>query len=310
MLYALEEAEAPDYPTIAADEAVELFGWGALSGLAADPETPGRLFAVSDSVYDAQPRIFEIDATATPARITRAINVTRGGFPAQKLDLEGIAADGEGGFWLANEGRSDRLIPHALLRVGADGEIEEEIPFPAELAAAERRFGAEGVTMIDGKLWVAVQREWGDDPKGQVKLLAYDPEAETWSGVRYPLDPAPEGGWIGLSEITAAGDHVWLIERDNKIGAAAKVKQVTRVPFADLQPAPLDGDLPLVTKEVVRDLLPDLAAPRGYVVDKIEGFAVDAGGEAYAVTDNDGVDDSSGETHFLRLGPIDAIAGE
>ena len=34
--------------------------------------------------------------------------------PAQKLDIEGIAPDGEGGFWLASEGRSDRLIPHAL----------------------------------------------------------------------------------------------------------------------------------------------------------------------------------------------------
>ena len=57
----------------------------------------------------------------------------------------------------------------------------------------------------------------------------------------------------------------------------------------------------------MRDLLPDLAAPHGYVVDKLEGFTIDAAGNAFAVTDNDGVDDSSGETHFMRLGPLEAM---
>ena len=74
------------------------------------------------------------------------------------------------------------------------------------------------------------------------------------------------------------------------------------MPVGELEPAPLGGDLPTVSKEFVHDFLPDLAVPGGYVVDKLEGFAFDAAGEAFAVTDNDGVDDSSGETHFLRLG--------
>ena len=39
--------------------------------------------------------------------------MTRDGNPAQKLDIEGIATDGKGGFWLASEGRTDRLTPHA-----------------------------------------------------------------------------------------------------------------------------------------------------------------------------------------------------
>ncbi len=307
MLYQRGEAEAPAYPTITAEGADTPIGWGALSGLAADPELPGRLFAVSDSVYEMQPRIYEIDAAATPARILRAIDVTRGGQPAQKLDLEGIAADGAGGFWLASEGRSDRLIPHALYRVDADGAIQDEIPFPAELAAVETRFGAEGVTVADGKVWVAIQREWGDDPKGQVKLLAYDLEAEEWGAVRYPLDPAPEGGWIGLSEITAHDGNLYLIERDNQIGTNARVKQITRVSLEGLTPAPLGSGLPLVSKEVIRDLIPTLAEGHGYIVDKVEGFAIDAGGVAYAVTDNDGVDDSSGETFFMPLGRLKAM---
>jgi hypothetical protein len=152
-----------------------------------------------------------------------------------------------------------------------------------------------------------MQREWGDDPKGQVKLLAYDPEAEEWGAVRYPLDPAPEGGWIGLSEITAHDGNLYLIERDNQIDANAGVKQITRVSLEGLTPAPLGGELPLVSKEVVRDLMPTLAEGHGYIVDKVEGFAIDAGGVAYAVTDNDGVDDSSGETFFLPLGRLEAM---
>lgn len=307
MLYELADRAAPAYPTITAAGAAETIGWGALSGLAADPATPGKLYAVSDNVYHAAPRIFEIDATETPARILRAIDVTRDGAPAQKLDLEAIAPDGEGGFWLANEGDRATLTPHALLRVDADGSIEDEIAFPPELAAAETRFGAEGIAVLGDTIWLAIQRPWKDDPKGETKLLAYTPATESWGAVRYPLDAAPEGGWVGVSDLAVAGDGLFLVERDNQIGAAARVKQLTRVPVAELKPAPLGGDLPLVTKQVVRDLLPDLAAPGGYVVDKVEGLAIDAAGNVFAVTDNDGVDDSSGETHFLRLGSASAM---
>ncbi len=306
MIYQLQDAPAA-YPTLTSAGTEPLIGWGALSGLVADAEAPGQLYAVSDSVYGMQPRIFAIDASAVPARITAAIPVTRGGQPAQKLDIEGVALDGEGGFWLASEGRGDRLIPHALYRVDAGGEIRDEIAFPAALLAGETRFGAEGIARIGDRLWIPIQREWADDARGEVKLVAYDLETEEWGAVRYPLDDAPEGGWIGLSEITAHGDHVYLVERDNQVGANARIKQLTRVALADMVPAPLGGPLPLVAKQVVRDFLPDLAAGRGYILDKVEGFAIDAAGFAYAVTDNDGVDDSSGETLFLPLGPLEAM---
>lgn len=45
-----------------------------------------------------------------------------------------------------------------------------------------------------------------------------------------------------------------------------------------------------------------MAAGKGWVPDKIEGFTVTRDGQAYAVTDNDGIDDAVGETLFLRLG--------
>ena len=58
----------------------------------------------------------------------------------------------------------------------------------------------------------------------------------------------------------------------------------------------------MVKKELVHDFLPDLASlTNGYVVDKLEGFTFDAAGNAFAITDNDGVDDSSGETLFWKV---------
>jgi hypothetical protein len=52
------------------------------------------------------------------------------------------------------------------------------------------------------------------------------------------------------------------------------------------------------------DLIPALQSNNGYVVDKVEGLAIFADGSAWASTDNDGVDDSSGETFFWSLGNL------
>ena len=298
MIYELQDAPAA-YPQLTSEGADELIGWGAISGMVADED--GMIYAVNDSFYGYQPRIFTIDPSQTPARIIAATDVTRAGYPAQKMDMEGITLDGEGGFWIASEGRTDRLVPHAIYHVKANGQIKEEIALPAELLAVEKRFGFEGITLVGDTLWMAVQREWADDDKGFVKLVSYNTTTEEWGAVRYPLD-AVETGWIGLSEIQAHGDYVYLIERDNQIGENAAVKQVTRVALSELVPAPLGGDLPVVTKEVVYDLIPDLASNGGYVVDKIEGMAIMQDGTTWMSTDNDGVDDSSGETFFWSIG--------
>ncbi|MCA0962694.1 esterase-like activity of phytase family protein [Salipiger bermudensis] len=294
MIYEYAEGEA-QYPTLTSEGADELIGWGAISGMVAGDD--GMIYAVNDSFYGYQPRIFTIDPSQSPARIVAATDVTRAGRNAQKLDLEGITTDGEGGFWLASEGRTDRLVPHALYHVTAEGEIEEEVSLPAELLAVETRFGFEGVTMIDGTLWMAVQREWGDDPEDHVKLVSYTPETGEWGAVLYPK-ATPETGWVGLSEITAHGDHVYVVERDNQIGANAVTKKIYRIALSEMQPAALGGELPVVGKEEVRDLIPDLKGWGGYVVDKVEGLAITEDGTVYVSTDNDGVDDSSGETFF------------
>lgn len=305
MLFALGEGAAA-YPTLTSAGSDPLIGWGALSGLAADPARVGTLYAVTDSVYAGEASILTIDTTQTPARITAKLPVLRGADRAQKLDIEGIVADGEGGFWLASEGRSDRLVPHALYHVNGKGEIKEEIALPESLLDQEIRFGFEGITKAGDWLWMAVQREWQDDPKGMVKLLAYNTAEKTWGAVHYPLDAAADrdGAWIGLSEITLHGDWVYLVERDNQVAGNAAVKKIYRVAASKMVPAELGGTLPVVSKELVRDLLPDLAQWKGYTAEKVEGFAVDAAGNGWVVTDNDGVADNAGETLFWTIGTV------
>ena len=296
---------APAYPQItsagATDENGSPIGWGAISGMAANEV--GRIWAVNDSYYSGQPTIFEIDPGQSPARIVRAIRVTRDGAPAENMDMEGIALAEGGGFWIANEGDAEESIPHAIYRVSPEGVIEEEIAPPGGLVPHQISNGFEGITVADGTLWIAVQREWGGDPAGQVKLLNYDPEAQEWGAVAYPIEDA-EAGWVGLSEIATYGDHVYIVERDNQIGDAARLKAIYRVALSDMQPAPLGGDLPVVAKERVRDLIPDLRSLNGYVQDKVEGLAVMPDGTAWVSTDNDGVDDHSGETLFWSIGRL------
>jgi hypothetical protein len=196
-------------------------GWGALSGLAAHPELPGRLFSVTDSAYTPS-RILEIDATKKPATITGAITVTKDGKPAS-YDLEAIATRPGGGFWLASEGapeRKEKPTGNLLLRASAKGEIEEEIALPEEFAAKATNQGYEGVAVTgtgqDETVWIAVQREWKDDPKGKVKLLTYKPFTKSWGVLYYPLTAPAAGAWMGLSELTYLGDETFaVIERDN-----------------------------------------------------------------------------------------------
>ena len=308
-----ERSAAPAaYPTIVSangDDGLPL-GWTALSGAAADPKLPGILHVVSDSAL-AEARIMTVDATAMPATITGALTVTKDGAPAKLLDLEGIAMATDGGYWLASEGNPEREkdpTENHLLKVSAAGVIEQQIALPKDLAAQAVRFGFEGVAVTgtgdDEIVWLAVQREWKNDPKGLVKLLAYKPADQSWGQLHYPLDKAGKG-WTGLSEITAAKDGLILTERDNQVGRDATVKQLTFVSLAGVTPVPIDAaEVPVVTKRVLRDLLPDLSAPGGYVPDKVESFAVDVAGNAFVITDNDGVDDHSGETQFIPLGKI------
>jgi hypothetical protein len=300
MLFEYQDAPAV-YPHLTSAGMDELTGWGAISGQVMAED--GTIFAVSDSFYGMQPTIFHIDVSETPARIVEAIGVTREGQPAQLMDMEGIALDGDGGFWIASEGRSDRLVPHAIYHVNGDGSLEDYIALPDELLAVERRFGFEGITRVGDMLYVALQREWRDDPENHAKVLGYNLETEEWSVIHYPLTPA-ETGWVGLSEIVAHGDFVYFIERDNQFENAA-TKQITRVALSAMDGMVALGETPAVLEpELVVDLLPYLTSTGGYILDKVEGLAIAEDGTMWVSTDNDGVDDHSGETMFFAIEPM------
>ena len=309
-------ADVPAYPTLMSSDspAGPPIPWGAISGTTADRKQPGRLFAVTDSVY-ATTRILEIDTNFTPALITNAMTVTKDGKPVG-YDGEGIAQRADGGFWVASEGDPDKKpapLRNMLLRLNAKAEVQEEIELPEALARHATRFGFEGVTITgtgdQEVVWLAVQREWKDDPKGFTKILRYTPATKTWGVLHYPLEATKaEGGWVGLSEITAVGpDTFVVIERDNQFGDSA-LKTLHSFSVAGLTAAaPGDAKVPVVTKRLLRNLVPDLQKPHGYVLDKVESFAVDSAGQAFAITDNDGVDGSNGETQFLRLGVLPSL---
>ena len=128
-----------------------------------------------------------------------------------------------------------------------------------------------------------------------------------YEGVAVTGEGDQERGWVGLSDLTPLGDGAFVVlERDNQIGDLARVKRLYRVSTEGAAPAPAGQPIPVLKKTLMRDLLADLRAPGGAVIEKVEGFAISGGGEAFAVTDNDGVDGASGETQLLRLGQIPA----
>ncbi len=57
-----------------------------------------------------------------------------------------------------------------------------------------------------------------------------------------------------------------------------------------------------MTKTLAHDVLPDLRATNGWTQEKLEGLTVGGDGTVWAITDNDGLADATGETVLLSLG--------
>ncbi|AGZ40108.1 hypothetical protein AFR_09095 [Actinoplanes friuliensis DSM 7358] len=263
--------------------------WGTLSGLAAVPGRKDQLVSVTDSAYSPT-RLLTIDTAVRPAAIIRELTVTKDGRPIG-YDAEGVATLRTGGYWLAVEGSAS--TPNLLVRVDERGRVQEEVPLPADVAAAVTTNGLEGIAVAGTDVWVAVQRPL----KGETTARVGRWSNGTWSWLAYPLDTA-KVGWTGLSELVAVDHNTFaVVERDNQRGPAAAIKKIYRFDV----PKTWTG-VPVVRKSLVEDLLPMLKADNGWVQDKVEGLAIAGNGQAYAVTDNDAIDDATGETVFLRLG--------
>jgi hypothetical protein len=315
------KASQPTYPTIVSANRSNgsPIPWGALSALSGHPFDPNRAYAIYDSFYEAT-RIFTLDVSQKPAVIDGEIVLADRSGNALNLDAEGIAARTSGGFWIASEGSGSCAAPgdcadvasrNLLLEVDAFGRVLRQIRLPAEVEGLQLSNGYEGVAVTGSGdsevVYVAFQREWLDDPSGMVRIGRYEVATGAWTFLYYPLDApeSPNGGWIGLSEIVAVNDSTLaVIERDNQANLDARVKKIYRFPVGGVNAQPQGGVFPVVNKTLVRDVLPDMAAGNGLIIEKLEGLGILANRNVLIVTDNDGTDDSSGETQLIDLGRI------
>ncbi|AWB91595.1 esterase-like activity of phytase family protein [Aeromicrobium chenweiae] len=311
-LYELGDGPAA-FPSIVSDDvAGNPVGWSALGALSAKPGDAGTIYAAADTVLKPA-QVFTVDVTRSTAHITSALTISQDGAPAT-LDVEGLYARPDGGFWLASEGATGAA--NTIYRTNAAGEIQESVSLPTEISDHVKNWGLEGVTATqdaDGEhVWTVIQRQLWTDVKDQTEALdgddvarigRYDVKDRTWHWYGYRLDsPKRDGGdWVGLSEITAVDNDTFaVIERDKLNGPQARNKRIYAVdiPADD----PVGDELPILDKKPAIDVLPELRATNGWTQEKLEGFTIAADGSLYGVTDNDGLKDSTGETVFLRLG--------
>jgi hypothetical protein len=245
------------------------------------------------------------------------------------LDMEGIAVEADGRtFWVASEGagnlnngvsnpsnqpfRSPNLLVQAVRNAGSDVlEIVRVVGLPFDMTNNQLRFGLEGIAVEDGvAVYVCLQREWGNagDPSGKVRFGRFDLATGAWTFVHYPLDAvaSPNGGWVGLSDITyLPGGRLAVLERDNQGNADARVKRIytvdlATVTFRDVSQA---SGFDTLVKTLEVDLLAAGSYDQfaGFAPEKLEGMAVLSDGTTLVVNDNDGVEDNSGETVVVRL---------
>ncbi|WP_250257736.1 esterase-like activity of phytase family protein [Dermabacter sp. Marseille-Q3180] len=291
--------------------------WTALGSLAGSKSDASTLYAASDSALDVA-YLYTIDASATPALITERRAVKRDGAHAEGIDIEGLTQREDGGFWLASEGKTGDK--NRLVRTDADLNIQEEIALPEDVSAHIGKWGLEGIDARvnekgEEEVFVAIQRPLWKDPsvkpleesEGNVARIGrYNTTTKEWNWYTVELTATDtKGDWMGLSELTIVDNTLVLIERDKLNGPDAKVKQLVQVALpSEDEVAAANGAPIALGKGKVLDVLPKLRATNGWTQEKLEGFTVAKDGSMYAVTDNDGLDDATGETVFLRLGKV------
>lgn len=330
MIYELSRG-APTYPQLLAlnDANRSPIGWSAMSGMTAAPD--GQLLAVWDSFYSVS-KIFTLSPFGRTARVTDELTIQGG---SGNYDPEGIAMAPDGSYWIASEGNGSGSRRNRLLQVDTTGSVIAEIGLPEDIEACRGATsntgtlgsGFEGVAVLGDdpdsyRLIVAQQRGWDyttpecealdDDPDGvnegeptQTRLWIYEPALDTWSAVPWELEAVPENAsWVGLSEVTVAGDDLVVIERDNRTGDFATLKTLVKVSLEDARDGVTAGE------KVVYDLIPDFLATDGLISDKPEGVAINRLGKVFVVSDNDGVDGWSGESWFFSPGTMDELFGD
>jgi Esterase-like activity of phytase len=306
-----------------------LAGCGSLPKKGSDQNcSPSVLYTLEDNAYKKN-RILAIDTKFNPPAVTAEQRITdsdgvfaaalkAAGFESfiEKLinsgdanvniDTEGISLSTKGGFWIVHEGDGtfndkDRPIksPNVLFKISNKAVIEQAIFLPDGLNKVQSRFGFEGVAEYGDEIVVAFQRRWNGEPHPRMGL--YNPSTKSWRFVYYPLDKVEsqnKDSWVGVSDISYMGsDKLYVLERDNQAGPDAAIKRIYSIDLSSVS-----TPLSVLKKTLVADLLDTLSnATNGPVIEKIEGMALDGFGNLWVNTDNDGLDDNSGESLLIKV---------
>jgi len=261
--------------------------WGALSGLAADTTNEAVLYAVHDHNLP-HPKILVLDVSGHQAIISRSIPVLRNG-SEPPYDLEGITRRGQGGFWLASEGKRGRGRPNLIIHTDESGQVLEEIPLPPSVAQYRIKAGFEGIASTGTgdreQVVVVFQRSWKDDQPGQVKIGQYWPARAQWRFYRYPLDRPKSNG---LSAAVFLDDGtVAVLERDNKPLYKARTKAIYKISLPSSPDPKSAPPYPLLEKTRMMDILSSYSLACG-TDGKLEGMALTPGEKLFLVADDDG----------------------
>ncbi len=329
-------AAAAPSPAAAVGSDLSSGAWNAISGLAADPLDATRAFAVRDDFY-ATSSVLALNVEAARVCVVEERPITDpqgvlrkaleglagrlndapdfepgrlvGPNGSVHLDLEGVAADPDGGFWLVAEGRGELargrsragnpfVSPDVLMRASAEGAITAAVLLPLRLVKNQSDAGLEGVARVGEQVYVAFSGAWtaSGDPDGHARIGRYDLVTQSWTFAYYPL---AEAG-TRLSELShVRGDRLAVLERDGRSGAQARVKQIGSFSLtgSSFRPESHAGAFGVIDRRVEVDLLAGepLAA---CLAKKPEGLAVLADGSVLLVNDNDGI---RGETHLARF---------
>ena len=248
------------------------------------------------------------------------------------VDIEGLAIAEDGvSLWAATEGRGNLVggvsdpddrpfeSPNFLIRLAPTNaspalSITSVIGLPPSVTRNQLRFGFEGVTTdpVTGDIYVCFQRSWqaSGDAADHARIGKFSASTREWTFAHYPLGAPtfPNGGWVGLSEITRLDDgRLAILECDNQGGPDASIKRIYTVdPSSVTFAKDGSGPIPDLAKTLAVDLIAAGAFDRfnGFAFEKLEGMAVLSNGDVILVNDNGGVDDNSGETRLFTIPAI------
>lgn len=262
------------------------------------------------------------------------------------MDTEGVAALGDGGFWLGEEyGPSlalvsregqiiRRLVPRGAAIAGAHPWIEDSLPELAARRHLNRGFEGVAVSPSEDRLYVAFQSPLAHPDKDafkkarHVRLWELDGNGHIVAQYLYPLDDPDsflrdgEKERVGrkdlkICELTAVAERTLLV-----LERASETCKIYRVTLSDDRRV-AESHLDIDTRPTVEELsagerfeLPVLAKQLLFSSDDhrqvaadIEGMTLLSDRALLLVSDNDyGVEDK--KTRFFRLVFPDALSGE